>query len=507
MATTSRLSAERVRPAPRLYSAGWFRNLFVAELWERFGFYGVQAILVLYAVAPAADGGLGLSQGSAAAVFGAYIGITFMMALPGGWLADRVLGQQRAIVLGPGLIALGCYSLALPPDGLTPLGLLLIACGFGLFKPNHQAMINILAGTPGRREAAIAALFVGIQVIGLCGPLIIGSIGERVSWSLAFATIGVVLTVGVFAVQAGRRSYGEVGRGPTRPLSPAEQRRLRRRTAPLALGTAALVIVLLGTGLVPPMAALMLIGLGLIAAPWGAYLRLRRNPALDSGARWRLSVMLRLFLGATLFWLLAGQDGSVLTLFAKDSTDRELLGFTLPASWLQGATPLFMLLIAPLFAWQLPRLNRWFGVPAKFAFGLSVAGVSFLVMAVAATAAADGQRVSPLWLLSVYLLHACGEIVVAAVSISAISDLVPRDFLGQGIGVYWLFAAMGGGLSSQVAALIDVLSAPVYYLSLGVLTLLVAAIFVAARRRLGAPFEQPGPAGGRPAAPDPAVLQ
>ncbi|MGC5020993.1 peptide MFS transporter [Micromonospora sp. DT47] len=494
-------------PTPRLYSTGWFRNLFLAELWERFGFFGVQAILVLYAVAPAEDGGLGLSEGSGAALFGGYIGITFMLALPGGWLADRVIGQQRAIMLGPGFIALGCFSLALPPDALTPVGLLLIACGFGLFKPNHQALINMLAGTPGRREAAIAALFVGTQVIGLLAPLVVGSIGERVSWSLAFATIGVVLTIGVGAVYAGLRAYGPVGARPSRPLSPEEAGRIRRRVIPVVLVVVLLLVGALGSGLMPPMAALMLIGLGLIAAPWGAYAKLRRHPGLNLADRWRLSVMLRLLLAATVFWLLAGQDGSVLTLFAKDSTDREVLGFTLPASWLQGATPMFMLLLAPLFAWQLPRLGARFSVPAKFAFGLTVASVSFLVMALAAVAAAGGERVSPLWLLTVYLMHACGEIVVAAVSISAISDLVPREFLGQAIGVYWLFAAMGGGLSSQVAALIDVLSAPVYYLSLGLVAGLVAVLFVVNRRRLGAPFLASRRAVNGQGTADPAVLQ
>ncbi|MDM4718201.1 oligopeptide:H+ symporter [Micromonospora sp. WMMA1363] len=353
----------------------------------------------------------------------------------------------------------------------------------------------------------MAAFFVGIQAIGLLAPLVIGALGERVSWRLAFATIGAVVAVGVLTTAVGRRALGSTGARRARPLSPAERRRLLHRLVPIAGMLVLLLIVGLSAGVVPPQAALGIVGLLLIAAPWGAYRRLRRNPELTGDDRWRLSVMLRLMLAATVFWLLAGQDGSVLTLFAKEPTDRTVFGFTFPASWLQGATPLFMLLVAPLIAWQLTRLGARVAVPDKFAFGLLLAGVSFLLMTVAAALAAGGDRVSPLWLLSVYLLHALGEIVVAAVSISAIADLVPRAFLGQAIGVYWLFAALGGGLSAQVAALIDVLSGPVYYVSLAVVALAIGALFLAFRRRLNAPFVDDAPQPAPPTPPAPRVAR
>ena len=471
----------------RLFTSGWFGNLFLAELWERFAFFGLQAILVLYAVAPAAQGGLGLSAGTAAALFGAYIGITFMLALPGGWLADRVLGQQRALVLGLALIALGCFTLALSPSA-TVLGLFFVSCGFGLFKPNHQALINILAGSAGRREATIATFFIGIQATGLVAPLVIGSLGERVSWRVAFLVIGIVVTVGVVATAAGLRSFGPVGARRARPLAPDEARILLRRLAQVGVVVVVLLAAGLGAGVLGPKLALIIIGLGLIAAPWFGYARLRRSPGLTKNDRWRMSIMLGLMFAAAIFWLLVGQDAAVLTLFAKDSTDRNVLGFTFPASWLQGGTPFFILALAPLFAWQLPRLGARYSVPVKFAFGLFLAGVSFLVMTVAAMLAADGTLVSPFWLLVVFLLHACGEIIIAAVSISSIADLVPPAYLGQAIGIYWLFAAMGGGLSSQISGLIDVVSGPVYYLSLAIVALLTAAAFIAYRHRLGAPF-------------------
>lgn len=474
-------------PASTLWSSPWFGRLFLAELWERFAFYGLQAILVLYAVAPAGAGGLGLSSGTAAALFGAFLGITFMLALPGGWFADRVLGQQRALVLGLGLVAVGCLTLA-AARALTVPGLLFVSVGFGLFKPNHQTLINILAGSAGRREATIATFYLGIQATGLIAPLIIGSLGERVSWRVALASIGVVVALGSAVTAAGLRGLGPVGARRARPLAPAQARAVLRRLVQLGLLSVLVLLAALAAEVLTAQLVLMIVGLTLIAAPWAGYRRLRRSPGLTEADRGRLSVMLALMSAAAVFWLLAGQDASVLTLFAKDSTDRSVAGFVVPASWLQAATPLFMLLLAPLFAWQLPRLGARFSVPAKFTVGLVLVGVSFLVMAVAAGRAEGGALVSPGWLLVVYLLHAGGEIIIAAVSISSIADLVPQAYLGQAIGIYWLFAALGGGLSSQVSALVDVLSGPVYYLLLAGTALLVAATFMIFRPRLSAPF-------------------
>lgn len=476
---------ETTRP---LYRSRWFPNLFVAELWERFGFYGIQAILVLYAVAPTSQGGLGLEPGDAAALFGAFIGVTFMLALSGGWFADRVIGQQRALVIGLAMISLGCLTIAVSGPVFTILGLLFISCGFGLFKPNHQVLINMLAGPAGRREATIAAFFIGIQGTALVAPLAVGYLGERVSWRAGFTLTGLVVAAGVAVTARGLKAFGDAGAVRARPLTAEERRTVVRRVALIGAIVVVLLAAAIGTSSLTAQLILAVVGLILLAAPWGAYIKLRRRPELTATDRWRLSIMLRLVLAATVFWLLAGQDGSVLTLFAKTSTDRTVFGFTVPASWLQAATPMFMLLLAPLFAWQFPRLGARFSVPAKFAFGLVLAGVSFLVMIPAAAIAASGAKVSPGWLLSVYLLHACGEITIAAVSISAIADLVPRPYLGQALGLYWLFAAMGGGLSSGVAKLIDVLSGPVYYLLLGLVALVIAGAFVAFRQKLAAPF-------------------
>ncbi|MFB9235127.1 peptide MFS transporter [Plantactinospora siamensis] len=477
-------TATATGPTGRFQLRGWFATLFLTDMWERFGFYGMQAILVLYAVAPTTGGGLGLPAGEAAALFGAYIGLTFLCALPGGWLGDRLLGPQRAVAVGASVIAAGYLVLAAGP-AWAAVGLALTVVGGGLFKPNQQALVNMLCGDDtARRESTISIFYVGIQLSALLSPLVTGYLGERVDWRLGFAASAVAMLLGVVAFLLGRPSLGPVGRRAGRPLSAHERRRVVRRTGTVAAVAAVALAAGAVAGVLTAGRLIILLGLLTLVLPVVCYLGLVRNPALTPEHRRRLRGMLWLFLGSGLFWMLVSQAGSVLNIFARDSTDRHVLGFLVPASWLQAATPLGMLLLAPVLAWQFPRLGARLSTPVKFAAGLLLAGGSFLLMAVAATLAAGGGRVSVLWLLAVYAMHAGGELVVAAVGISSTADVVAPTFLGQALGVYWLFAALGGGLGSGLVRLVDVLPDQVYYLGLGAVTTLVGLLFLARRRSI-----------------------
>ncbi|MET9863944.1 peptide MFS transporter [Streptomyces smyrnaeus] len=479
---TAEHTAEAGGPAPREQSASaslrpwpnWFRTLFMSDLWERFGFFGMQAILVLFAVAPRDEGGLGLAKADAAALFGAWIGLAFMLCLPGGWIADRVLGPRRTLLLGAAITTAGHFALATPLLWLTPIALVLLAVGMGLYKPNHQALLNLMFKDNGRREAGISLIYVGIQVSALTSPLIAGFLGERVDWRLGFGVSGTAMLIGTIQVALARPQFQGVGDKPGRPLDAGTARRVKRRA-----GTVAGVLVLLlggmaaGGGLTPG-SGIALVGMASIIAPVVAYTVLYRSRELRAGDRRRLRSFLWIFLGSTLFWSLIAQDGSSLTLFAKHSTDRDVLGFEVPVSWLQSATPLFILVLAPVFAWLLLKHGGGrAGVPAKFSAGLLLTGVSFLIMAVAAALASGDNKVSPLWLLVVYLMHACGELIVAAVGIAAVADVLPRRFIAHMLGLLWLFAALGGGAGSGLVRLIDVIPEALYYLLLAVLALAV----------------------------------
>ncbi|WP_345944916.1 peptide MFS transporter [Streptomyces albus subsp. chlorinus] len=458
-----------LRPWP-----AWFRTLFMSDLWERFGFFGMQAILVLFAAAPRDEGGLGLAKVDAAALFGAWIGLAFMLCLPGGWLADRVLGPRRTLVLGSAVLTVGHFALATPVLWLTPLALVLLAVGMGLYKPNHQAMVNLMFSGSTRREAGISLIYIGIQVSALTSPLIAGFLGERVHWRLGFAVSGTAMFLGTVQVAVARSRFLGKGERPGRPLVAEGARRAKRVAGTALTAVAVLLGGLAAVGGLTPSSGIALVGLASILAPGLAYTFLYRSRELTPGDRRRLRSFLWIFLGSTLFWSLVAQDGSSLTLFAKHSTERHVLGFEVPVSWLQSATPLFILVLAPVFAWVLLKHGgERVSVPAKFSTGLLLTGVSFLLMAAAAGFASGGEKVSPLWLLAVYLMHACGELIVAAVGIAAVADVLPRRFLAQMLGLLWLFAALGGGAGSGLIRLLDVIPEALYYLLLAGLALVV----------------------------------
>lgn len=484
MSTTS-VSAQPVGPAARKYPR-WFGTLYLTDTLERFGFYGMQAILVLYAAAPTSSGGLGLAVADAASLFGAWIALMFLLSLPGGWVGDRVLGQRRALLVGTVISMTGYLFLAIPGGGATTaIGLVLLAAGGGLYKPNHQAMINLMYGNDtGRREAGISIIYTGVQFSALIAPLVTGYLGERVNWNLGFSVAGVAMAVCGILLAKATAQFNGVGSQAGRPLDDTERRKVTNRTL-LVVGI--ILALVLGAALSNTLSAPMAIGVtGLLSLifPIIGYRWLYRNKSLSADDRRRLRGFLAVFLGATLFWMIIAHAASLLNLFALHHVDREVFGWTIPASWMQAAVPIFILLLAPVFAWLLPKIGRKNNVAMKFALGLLLVGGSFLLMAIAAALAAGGAKVSPLWLVVVYLAHACGELIVAAVSIAAAGDVLPRQFMARTLGLLWLFAALGGGLGAGVVRLATVMPEQIYYLGLGLAAILAGLAFVLKRSKL-----------------------
>ncbi|WP_116198863.1 peptide MFS transporter [Amycolatopsis circi] len=463
---------------------GWFGVLFATDTLERFGFYGMQATLVLYASAPVARGGLGLATGDAAALFGAWISVMFLLSLPGGWLGDRVLGQRRALLAGCLVSAAGYLCLATPSGGGAVLGLLALAVGGGLFKPNHQAMINLVFGDRRGRESGISLMYVGVQLSAVAAPLVTGYLGERVSWNVGFAVCAapMVLTAGLLAVAAGQ--FRGIGSRASRSLTAVERAKAIRLAGAVLAVLAVLVLVLWLAGKLSATTAIVAASVLSFLLPAAGYATLYRNPALGSGDRRRLKGYLVVLLGATLFWMIIAHAASLLNLFARDHTDLTVAGFVVPASWLQATTPVFILVLAPLVAAVMPRWGGPHQLAAKFAAGLLLVGGGFLVMAVAAANTANDVRISPLWLVAVYLMHACGEVVVVAVTVSAAAEVLPRQFMGRVLGMLWLFAALGGGLGSVLVRLSEVVPEPAYYAALGGAAALTGLGFLAGRRAL-----------------------
>ncbi|MGW1977974.1 peptide MFS transporter [Streptomyces sp. NPDC001889] len=469
----------------------WFVTLFIVDMWERFSFYGMLAILFLYLVADPGDGGLGMAEGDAAALSGLYMSLVFLSALPGGWLVDRVFGARRATLHGGILITAGHLLLAVPATGWLYPGLGLVAAGSGLVKPGMASMVGrMYDGRPERREAAFSVFYMSIQVSALVAPLVTAFLGERVSWHLGFGAAALGMVIGLVCYGAGWSSFGGIGLAPDRPLPPAEARRLLVRAA-LIGGLPALVVGSASVaGLLTVRQVLMLAGLTVLVVPAVYYRRLLRAPGIGPAHRGRLRALRWMLLASSVFWLLFAQGPLLLNLFAQEAVDRVVGGFTVPAGWFQSAQPLFLLLLSPVAAALWIRLGRRVGAPAKFAGGLLLGGGAFVLMAGAASAAGRGP-VSPLWLLGVYLLLVCGELAVGPIGLSLSAEVAPPGFTGRMLGLFWLFAAVGAAVGGQVGRLVDVVPDPVYHLLLASLGLLAGvALTVSARllrRRLDAP--------------------
>lgn len=479
---------------------GWFRTLFWVDMWERFSFYGLGAIMFLYASASPADGGLGMPLADSSALYGSYMALVFLAALPGGWYADRVLGARRAAALGAVLITAGHACLAVPARSLFLVGLLLVVAGCGLVKPAITTMIN--QGNPDdrRREAALSIFFMSIQVSALAAPVVVGLLAERVDWHAGFGTAAVGMIIGLALYLRGMRGFADIGALGVHAL-PARQRVL------VGIGAALLLLVVLvlagvvGSGAVGDVGTtLRVVGLTAIAAPLLTIALLHRSRQVDRPARVRLRAFALLMLASALFWAMYAQGNGILTEFARSATQREFAGWEVPASWFLSVHPAAILVFAPFAAGLWLRLGDRFRAPAKVAAGLAVMGASWLLLSVGAAAASDGSRVSAAWLVSSYVLQAAGELVLAPAGLALAGAIAPRGHEARYVGVFWLFCAMGaavGGIAGGAAE-----SGPLWrHLAItGAVAALVALVVALGARALDRRL-----AAGRPAtvAPDP----
>ncbi|GII95081.1 peptide MFS transporter [Sinosporangium siamense] len=461
----------------------WFATLFLTDMWERFSFYGMQALLALYAASPRSEGGLGLDTGTAGALFGIYMAVAFVLPLPGGWLGDRVLGAQRATLWGAVVIALGHYCLMVPFDAVSYLGLLLVAAGTGLLKPNMAAVLGRFYG-PGedaRRESAFSIFYMSVQVSALIAPLVTGFLGERVHWHAGFGAAAFGMTAGVLQYVLGRRRFGELGRLPEAPAPPHLVRSLRRRAVVVAAVAGSLLTVDVMAGWFTIEHVLAVVGLTVIVVPILYFRSVLRQKGLTAADLTRLRAYRWLFAASALFWMCFAQSGAVFSFFAERYTDRDLLGMIIPASWFQSLSPLFILALAPGAAWLWLRAGDRLDVPRKYALGLAAMGASLTVMAVAS---ANSPPVSPLWLVLAFFLLACGEVVLGPVGLSASAQIAPERAAGRMMGLFWLSAALGAALGAQFARLWPIVPGPAFFGFLLVPAFLAAVCLVVGGDRL-----------------------
>jgi POT family proton-dependent oligopeptide transporter len=443
-------------------------TLFFTEMWERFSYYGMRALLILFMTAPLATGGLGFDTATAGAVYGLYTSMVYMTTLPGGWVADRLIGQRRAVFYGGVVIACGHFSMAFPSLATFYLGLFLIVIGTGLLKGNVSVIVGQLYGPKDtRRDAGFSIFYMGINLGAFIAPLICGYLGQRVSWHMGFAAAGVGMVIGLIQYQLGAKYLGAAGLEPVPAASVAEGEALSRRVQIIgALVAAALVVfgVLAYSGsiLVTVVADAAGYTLLIITAVFFGWLFL--SPSWTPDERKRLYVIGLFFLAAALFWSLFEQAGSTLNLFGDRDTRTSVFGWSFPSSWFQSMNSMFIWMLAPVFAWIWIRLgSREPSTPVKFSFGLLSVGAGFAVLVVASQLAAGGVQVSPLWLTVVYLLHTCGELCLSPVGLSAMTKLAPARIGGLMMGVWFLATSVGNFIAGRLAGFYEQMPLPTLF--------------------------------------------
>jgi POT family proton-dependent oligopeptide transporter len=453
------VSAGAGAPGPAFFGhpAG-LAALFFTEMWERLSFYGMRALLVLFLVDSVAHGGLGLDDRSASAIYGLYVGATYIAALPGGWIADRLIGSQRAVLVGGGLITCGHVLLWLSTTSAVFFaGLFLIVLGTGLLKPNASALVAQLYPEGGaRRDAGFTIYYVGINLGATLGPLIAGLVAQRYGWRCGFLTAALGMAAGVLQFLWGRALLGGAGLRPARAQPGWAGRLALPATALLVLITT----LLIASGLLrlPALRLQVFATTAILVVAVGYFAYLLFGAGLDRAARARILALLVLFAASTLFWAGYEQTGSSLNLFAARYTDRHWLGLTLPASAFQSLNPIYIVIFGPLFGilWlRLARRGLDPSTPVKFILGLLGMAGGFLVMAAAARLVAAGHQVGIGWLMATYLLHTWGELALSPVGMSATTRLVPDRLVGQALGLWFVSLSLGNLLASRIAGQFD----------------------------------------------------
>ena len=445
-------------------------TLFFTEMWERFSYYGMRAILTLYMTKTFAEGGLGFDETYASVVYATYVSSVWYLPLAGGWLADRVFGARKAVLIGGIVIACGHYSMAINSQITFFAGLVLIACGTGLLKPNISAMVGQLYSQEDkRRDAGFSIFYMGINLGAFLSPIVVGFLAQsdwfrnfissmgfnpNSSWHWGFGAAGVGMTLGIIQYLLGQKRLAHVGERPalTKALADSVER----------VGIDYLTLVLAIVGAIAGAALGIYFGdAGILSALFpcvvgffAGYL-IGTTRLLNADETKRVLVIFILFVFSILFWMTYEQAGSSLTLFADRLTRTTVLGWEYPSSWFQSVPAIFVIILAPIIGaiWQ--KLgDRQPSSPAKFTFGLFFAGIAFVVIAFAATLTING-RVSPMWLVTVYFLQTIGELCLSPVGLSTVTKLSPARMVGLMLGVFFLSISIGSyiaGLTTRLFA-------------------------------------------------------
>ena len=436
-------------------------TLFFTEMWERFSYYGMRAILVFALVDAVRHGGQGLTDREADAIYGLYISGIYVFSLAGGWLSDRILGQQRAAFIGGIIIALGHFTMAIPRSFTFYTGMLIIVLGTGLFKPTMSSLVGALYSndTDARRNAGFSIFYMGINFGAFIGQIIVGYLGENMGWHYGFAAAGVFMLLGLTQFKLTSHHLGAAGAMPVSSNDQQQNQKIRQRT---------IWVTGLSLALIVSLVAMLKAGWfridGVRFATYYSYvvggmlllyfISVLLFGGLTGTGKRHVMVIMIMVLSAAFFWAGFEQTGSSMNLFAQRYTNRMIFGREMPASWLQSVNSFFVITLAPLFAALWLRLGAKRldpSMPIKFGLGLIQLGLGFLVLFFAAQFVVNGEMVAPTWLIVTFFLHSTGELCLSPVGLSTVTRLAPARYAAQMMGTWFMANALGNVISGLIA--------------------------------------------------------
>lgn len=457
-------------------------TLFFTEFWERFSYYGMRAILVFYMYYEVSKGGLGMDQTLSLAIMSIYGSLVYMSGIIGGWLADRILGTSKAVFYGGIFIMLGHLALAVPGSvALFFVSMALIVLGTGLLKPNVSSIVGeIYSEKDNRRDGGFSIFYMGINLGGFLAPLVVGTVGLQYNfhWGFGLAAVGMFFGLAVYMLTK-KKNLGLAGTFVPNPLSPAERARVFAR---IGMGAALIGVVLaisIPMGLLTVDSFIAFVGILGFIIPALYIFVMYRSPKTTALERSRVIAYIPLFLASVMFWAIEEQGSTILANFADQRTRLDFAGIHISPAWFQSLNSLFIILLAPVFAGIWVKLgDRQPSIPAKFAFGLLFAGISFLVILLPAYWEGSGSLVNPLWLVLSYFVVVIGELCLSPVGLSVTTKLAPAAFSAQTMSLWFLSNAAAQAVNAQIVIFYTPETEMAYFGVIGATSLILGVILL-----------------------------
>ncbi|WP_460959406.1 peptide MFS transporter [Parasphingorhabdus pacifica] len=462
-------------------------TLFFTEMWERFSYYGMRAILALYLYTAIREGGLGLPEATATSLVAAYGASVYLTGIAGGWLADRLLGARRSVLAGGVLIMCGHISMAIPGGLATVgLGLVLIIAGTGLLKPNVSKMVgDLYAENDTRRDAGFSLFYMGINVGAFTGQIITAFLQSEIGFHYGFGAAAIGMAFGLVQYVLGGRYLGDAGLKPANPIPDEDRGRVLGRVVAIAVGFVVVLGGLVVSGVIGIAGLVNLVTLISAVLPIVYFTVMLRSRQITGVERDRLIAYIPLFLATALFFLLFEQQATSLVVVTDAQTSREVLGWEFPVGWFQSVNPLAIIVLAPAFALLWLKMGqRQPSTPMKFVGGLLFVALSFLWIVLSGQfLGADGKH-GAMMIALVFVIMTMGELMLSPVGLSVTTKLAPKAFASQTMGLYFLAPALGQGIGAQVVKLYSQENQNMYFGVIGLITIGFAVLLAVGSKRI-----------------------